>query len=303
MTGRLAEGEGARSVGIGRLLLFIYVLFGCGGLSLCQVASNDTTPDVFIEHCRKECAIYKNMMACGKYKAIKWINNVVQEKEYVYGPFKIIKIPAVQGERILPELPRVKKSNAAEMLHFIRESAEDLLTRRALVYTVDQPSGARSFSNGLMVLDDDELGQMEKSRTFDVSHGNFRIFKKKKNIILPILILLNLLKLKLMILPIALGVHFIKKLLVLGSLLLPSILSHLKICKIAQQPYHHHPWAAPVEYPVDYPTYSHEDTWDHRNDVATGAAGYGGYGNYYNSHSFYNPFSYYFQNYNKQQQR
>lgn len=81
MLGGSAEGGGTRSVGIGRLLLFVYVLFGCGGLSLCQVASNnDTSPDVFIEHCRRECAIYKNMMACGKYKAIKWINNVVQEK-------------------------------------------------------------------------------------------------------------------------------------------------------------------------------------------------------------------------------
>lgn len=51
-----------------------------------------------------------------------------------------------------------------------------------------------------------------------------------------------------------------------------------------------------------FTAYSHEDTWDHRNDVAGGSSGYGNYGNYY-THSYYNPFSYYFQNYNKQQQQ
>lgn len=91
--------------------------------------------------------------------------------------------------------------------------------------------------------------------------GDWRIFKKKKSIILPILILLNLIKLKLLILPIFLGVHFIKKLLVLGSLILPSVLAHLKICKV-QQPhaYAHknthpfHLWSSAAEAPADYPS-------------------------------------------------
>jgi len=85
--------------------------------------------------------------------------------------------------------------------------------------------------------------------------GDWRIFKKKKSIILPILILLKLLKLKLLLLPIFLGVHFIKKLLVLGSLILPSILAHLKICKV--QPHTHHPfhlWSTAADTTVDYPT-------------------------------------------------
>ncbi|XP_014212866.1 uncharacterized protein LOC106642563 [Copidosoma floridanum] len=273
-------------------------------MAWCQVADNGTSkaPDAFLEQCRRDCAIQRNTVVCDKYRAVRWINDLVQQQEFTYGPFKIIKIPAMQTERFLPELPSdpsKKRSAVANALHFVREAAEDLMTRRALVYTVEQESGARALNSGagILIMDDEELGRARQARTFDLSPANYRIFKKKKNIILPILILLNLIKLKLLILPIFLGVHFIKKLLVLGSLLLPSILAHLKICKVAQPSYHHyHPWAASAEYPVDYPSaYGHEDAWDHRNDVASNA-----YGNYY-SNSFYNPFAHYFQNYNKQQ--
>lgn len=85
--------------------------------------------------------------------------------------------------------------------------------------------------------------------------GDWRIFKKKKSIILPVLILLNLVKLKLLLLPIFLGVHFIKKLLVVGSLILPSVFAHLKICKV-QHP-HAHPyqiWSTAADTSADYPT-------------------------------------------------
>ncbi|XP_014221847.1 uncharacterized protein LOC106649089 [Trichogramma pretiosum] len=272
-----------------------------------QYSWRDNSTEMLLNRCRRDCAIYRNVMSCGKFKALQWIDNAVKEKEYVYGPLKIIKLPAsaASGERFLPPLPRSKKpSLMSDTMYFLRESAEELLTRRALVYTVEQPQGARSLgSSGIMVLDEEELGQMQRARTFDVTFtadGKNRLFhKKKKSIILPILILLNLLKLKLILLPIFFGVHFIKKLLVLGSLLLPSVLSHLKVCKIAQQPYHHHFWGHnSAEYPpVDYPAYGPEDAWDHRNDVASPQGGYGA-GHY--PHNFYNPFYYYFQNYNKQ---
>ncbi|CAB0030503.1 unnamed protein product [Trichogramma brassicae] len=190
----------------------------------------DNSTEMLLNRCRRDCAIYRNVMSCGKFKALQWIDNAVKEKEYVYGPLKIIKLPAsaASGERFLPPVPRSKKpSLMSETMYFLRESAEELLTRRALVYTVEQPQGARSLSSsGIMVLDEEELGQMQRARTFDVTFtadGKNRLFhKKKKSIILPILILLNLLKLKLILLPIFFGVHFIKKLLVLGSLLLPS---------------------------------------------------------------------------------
>ena len=97
------------------------------------------------------------------------------------------------------------------------------------------------------------MNQFLKTSIYIIS-GEERLFhKKKKHLLFPILILLNLIKLKLLILPIFLGVHFIKKILVIGSLLLPSILSHLKICKVPHYP-PHQAWATAAEAPVDYPT-------------------------------------------------
>lgn len=83
------------------------------------------------------------------------------------GPFKIIKIPSMQSERFLPEVSR--SGRVAETMRFVREAAEELITRRAFVYTVEQPTGARgAFSNpGLMILDDDELERARKARTLE----------------------------------------------------------------------------------------------------------------------------------------
>ena len=100
--------------------------------------------------------------------------------------------------------------------------------------------------------------EKEKIYEFIRFTGDWRIFKKKKNIIFPILILLNLIKLKLLLLPIFLGVHFIKKLLVLGSLILPSVFAHLKICKVQHPHAHHahpfHLWSTAADTTADYPT-------------------------------------------------
>lgn len=85
---------------------------------------------------------------------------------------------------------------------------------------------------------------------------NSRLFhKKKKAIILPVLILLNLLKIKLILIPIFLGVHLIKKLIIIGGLFVPGFLSKLRICKVPHHgftfPFH---WGTAAEAPVDYPS-------------------------------------------------
>lgn len=85
---------------------------------------------------------------------------------------------------------------------------------------------------------------------------DWRLFKKKKNLILPVLILLNLVKIKLLMLPVLVGVHFIKKLIVIGGLFVPGILKHLKICKVSPHAPMHpfQAWGTAAEAPVDYPT-------------------------------------------------
>lgn len=237
----------------------------------------DNTTDLFLQKCEMECSLRGDFPSCGKYRVVRWLNTIVREKEFSYGPFRIIRIPSVQKQSFLPHLPRSRafKSSIIEILQFIRNSVEDLLTKRAIVYTIDNSAAARGFSS-LMFIDDDELQRLQDKKE---PEGDWRIFKKKKNLIFPILILLNLIKLKLLLLPIILGVHFIKKLLVLGSIILPSILAHLKVCKVQHSHSHHtHPfqlWSTAAEATVDYPSgYEQEENAWHRNDYQLGYPNY-----------------------------
>ncbi|XP_033209650.1 uncharacterized protein LOC117168256 [Belonocnema kinseyi] len=236
----------------------------------------------FVERCRRDCAIQRDAVICGRYRVVRWLQDA-KEKEFSYGPFKLVRLPSLEDNSMFPKLPKVNETNNSLVatLSFVRDAAEDMLTKRALVYTVEPTTGARSLSSGPIVVDEDEFSKMKLQK-----EGTKRLFKKKKMLLFPILILLKLLKLKLLILPIFLGVHFIKKMLVIGTLLIPSILSHLKICKVAP----HYPapqaWATAAEAPVDYPTgYGHDEApWIHRNDIYSGhQAGYS------------NPFGGYFQ--------
>nr|XP_031847374.1 uncharacterized protein LOC116433438 [Nomia melanderi] len=245
------------------LVLLTVLYFSRNNLALALRNSSST----FVERCRADCSLQKDFASCGKYRVVRWLHDV-REKEFSYGSFRVIRIPSMPSQTILPKLPqsRVFKSGAVEALNFVRDTVEDLLTKRAIVYTIDNSVAGRSFGRMPMIMDEDEITQLQSRAE---THDDSRLLKKKKSVILPLLILLNLLKLKLLLLPIFLGVHFIKKLLVLGSLVLPSVLSHLKICKVPPHPqtYPYHNWATAAEAPVDYPTgYGQEEAWAHRND-------------------------------------
>ncbi|XP_023289769.1 uncharacterized protein LOC105703586 [Orussus abietinus] len=247
--------------------------------------------DDFVERCRIDCVVHRTPLACGKHRVVRWLRDVAREKDLQYGPVRVIEIPILSGESFLPKVQRSRGSGSGveETLNFFRDVAEEMITRRALVYTVDHSSGARSFFTGLTVVDEDEIRDLQKrgwKSGYRWSYVKHRIFKKKKSLILPILVLIQLFKLKLLILPILFGVHFIKKFLVFGSLLLPSILKHLKICR-SPHPQPHHLWSTAADTPVDYPTgYGHdEQEWNHKNDYQGhpfhhGFQGYGGYGGY-----------------------
>ncbi|XP_043266972.1 uncharacterized protein [Venturia canescens] len=279
-------GAGANGTLLCRVVKCSILMFLLLGHSSSHIL-DESSPNDFVERCRRDCIVKKNVIVCGKYRVVRWLNEVVRQKEISYGPFRVIRIPSTNTVPILPEFPKPRdlKFGVGETLKFVRDIAEDVVTRRALVYTYDQPVGARALASGPMILDEDEMLDMQRGKPDD-----WRLFKKKKNLIFPILILLNLVKLKLLLLPILLGVHFIKKLIVIGGLFLPSILKHLKICKVPYQMPHNYPfhtWATAAETPVDYPTgYAQDEPpgWGHRNDLVAGlgygGAGYHGYGPY-----------------------
>jgi len=65
-------------------------------------------------------------------------------------------------------LPRLPYSRAfkgiTEVLNFVRNSVEDLLTKRAIVYTVGNSETARDISSSLMFMDEDELKQLKDKK-------------------------------------------------------------------------------------------------------------------------------------------
>ncbi|KZC11147.1 hypothetical protein WN55_02508 [Dufourea novaeangliae] len=248
--------------------MFVLFCLLCPSLA----APFDNATSTFVERCRVDCGLKKDFPSCGKYRIVRWLHDVVREKEFTYGPFRLVRIPSMTGHTILPKLPqsRVFKSDAVAALNFVRDAVEDLLTKRAIVYTIDNSVTGRGFGTMPMVMDEDELAEWQSRKQPAEEEIHDRT-------------LLNLLKLKLLLLPIFLGVHFIKKLLLLASLLAPSILAHLKICKVPQphqQSYPYHTWATAAEAPADYPTgYGQEEAWAHRNDLA-----------YYGHHGYRNPY-------------
>lgn len=66
-------------------------------------------------------------------------------------------------QSFLPYLPRSRafKSSITETLNFVRDSVEDLLTKRAIVYTIDNSAVTRTFPLDMMLVDEDELTQMK----------------------------------------------------------------------------------------------------------------------------------------------
>lgn len=44
----------------------------------------DNTTDLFVQKCEIECNLKKDVITCGKYKVVKWLNTIVREKVCVF---------------------------------------------------------------------------------------------------------------------------------------------------------------------------------------------------------------------------
>lgn len=69
-------------------------------------------------------------------------------------------------QSFLPVLPhsRTFRNGITETLDFVRNSIEDLVTKRAIAYTINNSATARDLSSGLMLMDEDELNQLEDKK-------------------------------------------------------------------------------------------------------------------------------------------
>ncbi|KOX80168.1 hypothetical protein WN51_08345 [Melipona quadrifasciata] len=132
----------------------------------------DNSTSTFVERCRVDCSLRKDFITCGKYRVVRWLRDVVNEKEFNFGSLRIVRIPSMPGSSIIPKLPqsRAFKADVIETLNFARDAVDDLLTKRALVYTVDNSISARSFGSAPMILDEDEFAQLQSRK-----EGNYTL--------------------------------------------------------------------------------------------------------------------------------
>lgn len=70
------------------------------------------------------------------------------------------------SQSVLPKLSqsRVFKASAIETLNFLKDMVEDAITKRALVYTVDNSFSGRSFGSFPMIMDEEEFADLKKRK-------------------------------------------------------------------------------------------------------------------------------------------
>lgn len=45
-----------------------------------SIGTNNTTSNDFVERCRRDCVIKRDVVVCGKYRVVRWLHEVVREK-------------------------------------------------------------------------------------------------------------------------------------------------------------------------------------------------------------------------------
>lgn len=45
-----------------------------------QTLAFDNTTSTFVERCRVDCTLKRDLVTCGKFRVVRWLHNVVREK-------------------------------------------------------------------------------------------------------------------------------------------------------------------------------------------------------------------------------
>ncbi|XP_045455336.1 uncharacterized protein LOC123665019 [Melitaea cinxia] len=173
------------------------------------------------------CLIKGEAMSCVKYKALKIAKKTffgdLNSNETIIANSMISFVPLDEetlknltfNEEVdlLANEPRGFLSEWTEIAKYFVSLVKEFFKMKGL--RVNLPEGARTIED----------------QEFDGGRGK----KKRLAIMIPFMNLMATLKVKMLLIPILLGVMLLKKLLLVAALLLPSLLSTLKACK------HHHP--------------------------------------------------------------
>ncbi|CAH2097099.1 unnamed protein product [Euphydryas editha] len=190
---------------------------------LTLLQNSKCTENSYMRYVKDGCLIKGEAMSCVKYKALKiakktffgdFNNNetITANSMISFVPLdeETVKNLTVNEEvDVLANEPRSFLSEWTEIAKYFVSLVKDFFKMKGL--RVNLPEGARTIEDQ------------------DVDGGRGK--RKRLAIMIPFLNLLATLKVKMLLIPILLGVMLIKKLLLVAAFLLPSLLSTLKACK------------------------------------------------------------------------
>ncbi|XP_059468632.1 uncharacterized protein LOC132192612 [Neocloeon triangulifer] len=226
------------------------------GLSVVAAVAADHR-DAYLEDARIACE-RKDAIACAKHRALSYLDAVAAGQvssarafNSMFSPLsaagvRLVKVPSEGAEDAPFELfddveQRSDDSEVAKLWKFGLRQVERFARKYAVAVAVPETNA------GLVprVISEDDVNAIES--------GESRGKKKKLQLLLPLLILFKFFKLKVLLIPILLGVLAIKKILLLAAVFLPSIVGLLKFCK--QQPFYHE-YSAPAAYDYGVTSYA-----------------------------------------------
>ncbi|XP_067008003.2 uncharacterized protein [Anabrus simplex] len=208
---------------------------------------NFSSGDMYLDEAYDTCLQYRTSLKCAKYKALKYLYDITSPYQghndaIVLGnAVKLVTIPRKPSEPSSPlfpdSQPRSTDSELDKVFGFALRRMERFIMARAV--SVDLPVA----TPGARGLDEDAPRLVDENQQLE-EEGRGK--KKKLALLLPLALAF---KIKALLVPTLLGVLFIKKLLVLGAVLLPGLLSYVKYCR---PPPHHHTHAVHTGYSADF---------------------------------------------------
>ncbi|GAB0087547.1 hypothetical protein DMENIID0001_018710 [Sergentomyia squamirostris] len=198
----------------------------------CAVAEKKT--DDYVLTTQNDCYASKKFFTCLKYRTVRYVWAIATGRMNLFDPdtklegenrFRLVQLSDPEKEELFSE-PRQLSTDTevTRAMKFVKRSINTFLSFHGVGMGIDNDRGARLIEGG----DGDNN-----------SEGR-RIRRKKLNLIFPLAILLKLAHLKVMLLPILLGIGAIQLLLIAGGALLFHFLRNNTLCKVQPHLIHSH---------------------------------------------------------------
>ncbi|XP_044271491.1 uncharacterized protein LOC123015681 [Tribolium madens] len=187
--------------------------------------------DDYVDEVQGQCYSNPKSSSCAKYQFVKYIDDYRPHEWSLTREVKLISIPGANVSAIHAGRYLETDTEGVKLFKYLKRRVAKFVREQGLA--VDLPEGSQ-------VVDVDTVGSGRKK-------------KEKKQIILPILILIKLFKVKILVTLALAGIIFIKKMLLVAAFVLPAVVASIKAHCKAQQ-FH----VVPYNVHEDHYTHDHE---------------------------------------------